>query len=152
MIQTLKTHINLKKTHINLKKNVENINDIINKEDNNSVENYNIKYGKGYKDKEGIKKFLETYTFIEENINYTLILMTDTEENKENVIFKVFQMDDDNLNRKIKIINDFILNKLKNKYSKEIEDIITNYKNTDIKIKVYIQNNNYLKIFIIIEK
>lgn len=145
MIQTLKTHINLKK-------NVENINDIINKEDNNSVENYNIKYGKGYKDKEGIKKFLETYTFIEENINYTLILMTDTEENKENVIFKVFQMDDDNLNRKIKIINDFILNKLKNKYSKEIEDIITNYKNTDIKIKVYIQNNNYLKIFIIIEK
>ena len=44
----------------------------------------------------------------------------------------------------------FILDKLKNKYSKEFNAIKNDNKKYNIKIKIYVKTNNYLKINIIL--
>ena len=137
-------------THIDLKKNIENISYILHNK-NVITEDYNVQYGEGYRDKNGKDKFSEVYTTIEDNITYIIVLITD-KETRDNIVFNVFQMENDKLNKKFKIINDFILNKLKNKYSKEFNAIKNDNKKYNIKIKIYVRTNNYLKIFITIEK
>lgn len=137
-------------THINLKEKVNDINYILQDEKLN-IENYDIQYGTGYRDRNGNDKFSEVYTIIEDNITYTIVLIIDKEIN-DNIVFKVFQMDNNKLNKKFKVINDFILDKLKKKYCKKLNLINNDNKKLNINIRTYLKANNYLKIFIKIEK
>lgn len=134
------------KTHINLEKKINMIRDSLLE---NYLETNNIEYSEGYKDKNGTDKFLESFKIIENNITFNVLLVID-DKNCNNIFMNVFNNKE--INKKYEIINKYVIQKLKEKYKSNLEILKNNNEYLIIGIKIYIVNNNKLKIILKIEK
>lgn len=134
-------------THINIENKVDIIKKSLSEE---AKQKYEIEYGEGYRDKNGLDKFCESFKIIENNIIFKTLLVIDNNFQSNNIFIDVFNNNE--INKKYEIINNYILNKLKEKYKLKFNILKDNTPQLIIGVKVYIVNNNRLKITLKIEK
>lgn len=134
-------------THINLKNKIDTIKFSLSEESNKK---YEIEYGEGYHDKDCLNKYCESFKIIENNIIFNTLLVIDNNFQSDNIFFDVFNINE--INKKYEIINKYILDKLKYKYKDKFNVLKNNNHKIIIGIKIYIINNNILKITLKIEK
>jgi len=115
----------------------------------NYLKTNNIEYSEGYKDKDGTDKFLETFKIVENNITFNILLVIDNKD-CNNIFMNVFNNKE--IHKKYEIINKYVIHKLKEKYKSNFDILKKNSENLIIGIKIYIVDNNKLKIILKIEK
>lgn len=134
-------------TRINLKNDIDIIKNTLSEE---CKKEYEIEYGEGYHDKECLNKYCESYKIIEDDIIFKILLVIDNNFKPNNIFIDVFNIDE--INKKYEIIKEYILDKLKKKYETKFNILKNNNKKLIIGLKIYIVENNILKITLKIEK
>lgn len=129
-------------TKIDITNDIENINDILNRDD---IDDQNVyKKIKGfdifYNNDES--KYIEIMKVEdnEYNIMYDIILYSIN--NNSNILKEVINLDEDQIKKKYIILYEIILKRIKHKYSYKINK----YNNCNIKIKIYPLDKNIVKI------